>query len=905
MDFYPVACDLKSLVKDICSRESQEDGSWCDLVEKAGKLAEKVMAEVQQNPNQGIMEQLETVAVTLWNFTVSLKTGRKLSLLSNAKLRHICLKIVESTVTTTADPMKMKRKIAIALKTARAWLDTKEVPMASKVLELADQFIKQLQKLVIEEINKHGASESLEKQKTEVEQDLFKLLCYKAEASITQKDSTALELIQIAKEMLIKFPHEGAFLSMLCYNFGVELYQQKRLEDAVSWLKESFEMGKYQTNLEARNQARTLRLLASVYLEMNQEEHFEKALNAVTLANNEFPHPSGLFLYLRILLKLKETNSVISKAIMDIMQQPGISPDVGINTAMLLSKNDRHDLAVGLMKELLKKFEHSSHKGDLLMANFDILLTAKDRQALKEFVEFCIGENNTHQDLEPVVRRRFHIELWALAYTADEEKKYGEALDWYNCSLSLYNREESGDQNLARLHRNRATCYLNLGQMEKAAEAVNEAKKLDAFSINTLFMLFKLALMGSNVEQAKDILQNMCSEVAKLENTDKEAEAQKLICQAAYMAYENHKELTASLALECLANCSSDLSQTLTALRCLIRLKLSQVDQEQSVSIEEIGILRDIRMAYNKLLQAQEMSGRVTQKQSEEASWFMRVAWNLALKCEKRPGLMKDLFILCSQYSCLCPNDEENTLVRKKTCLLMAAAACLEQARTGGKTDTNSKENFLEDTIHLILECKSINQQMLQEMDLDSSSDSRNKDKADILMLMYEFEARCKLQDPSVENIIEVLLKIPNPDPKPFEKIAALSLESPSSHRSIAVRALKIALRKHQQLPSVDYQRISELFRSLIQLAMSSVTDNTKQEALGYYEEVVDLVDKKAQKDYPETETLWLMVKAWNCGITFFRQVHLLSKLYTFISSSDYAMILLYSSNSCLQFRAI
>ena len=44
---------------------------------------------------------------------------------------------------------------------------------------------------------------------------------------------------------------------------------------------------------------------------------------------------------------------------------------------------------------------------------------------------------------------------------------------------------------------------------------------------------------------AKDILQNMCSEVAKLENTDKEAEAQKLICQAAYMAYEacSHKAL--------------------------------------------------------------------------------------------------------------------------------------------------------------------------------------------------------------------------------------------------------------------------------------------------------------------------------------------------------------------------
>lgn len=33
-------------------------------------------------------------------------------------------------------------------------------------------------------------------------------------------------------------------------------------------------------------QARTLRLLASVYLEMDQEDLLQKSLNAVTLANN-------------------------------------------------------------------------------------------------------------------------------------------------------------------------------------------------------------------------------------------------------------------------------------------------------------------------------------------------------------------------------------------------------------------------------------------------------------------------------------------------------------------------------------------------------------------------------------------------------------------------------------------
>lgn len=42
---------------------------------------------------------------------------------------------------------------------------------------------------------------------------------------------------------------------------------------------------------------------------------------------------------------------------------------------------------------------------------------------------------------------------------------------------------------------------LYLWLLPQATEAVNEAKKLDPSSINTLFMLFKLALAGSNVEQ--------------------------------------------------------------------------------------------------------------------------------------------------------------------------------------------------------------------------------------------------------------------------------------------------------------------------------------------------------------------------------------------------------------------
>lgn len=47
---------------------------------------------------------------------------------------------------------------------------------------------------------------------------------------------------------------------MLCYNFGVEFYQKKKLEEVVLWFKESFEMGKYQISLDVRNQVCFLEL---------------------------------------------------------------------------------------------------------------------------------------------------------------------------------------------------------------------------------------------------------------------------------------------------------------------------------------------------------------------------------------------------------------------------------------------------------------------------------------------------------------------------------------------------------------------------------------------------------------------------------------------------------------------
>ena len=37
---------------------------------------------------------------------------------------------------------------------------------------------------------------------------------------------------------------QGSYLGMLCYNFGVKCFQEKKFEQCVEWLRESFDLSK-------------------------------------------------------------------------------------------------------------------------------------------------------------------------------------------------------------------------------------------------------------------------------------------------------------------------------------------------------------------------------------------------------------------------------------------------------------------------------------------------------------------------------------------------------------------------------------------------------------------------------------------------------------------------------------
>ncbi|KAL5009458.1 hypothetical protein ScPMuIL_011763 [Solemya velum] len=835
---------IQALLREIVQAGVTDNSQWSEHVQKTLSLVQTFHGcqRVTTPSTIKAASQLESNAVGLWNFAVSLKTKGSLHPGSNAKLRHIAFLLIDFCSCEEKDENSLRKKTLMGLKTGRAWLDSHGPDMAEKILEMTDKFIESLQQMIIEKKNTDGFSERLEKERLEVDQDMFKSLCYRAETMLAlSRHEEAMNTLARAKDFLPRFPKEGAFLSMLCYNFGVDTFQKKMLEESISWLRESFEVGK--ETIGPKNQARTLRLLANVYLEWGQMDFLQKALNAVSLANTDYPHPAGLYLKLRIVLLSNEDTGSILKAVDDIGKHSELTVDLGLNTAQLLLQHSRCDVAIDFLQHLIRKFETTPDYGRLLITNLEMLLQSQKNSEAKQFVEHCITAHNMGNPLDLMVKKRFHVIFWEQAGTAFEDQEFQDALDWYNYSLSLFSHTEKLDKNLAKLQRNRASCYLSLQQIDKAKEAIREAETCDPTMPHTQFILYKIALQESDLNNASVALKKMCDYASEQGSDGGEPlDVSALICLSAQLAFENNQQDMSVLALECLSSCSQDNWQVLTALRCLIRIKLAASELAPDKSIDSMSITQNIQTAYNKLLQMLDNKA-IEEQVCNEASWFMKIAWNVALQCDKHPPQMKELFKLSYQLSGLLPV-EDGTLVRQKTCLLMASAACLEFARSTISED--EKRSAWEETLLHLSECRRVCSR-LQQTSL-SLTDVKMKDTSEMLMLLYEFEARVKLNDPDVERVMERVLKLQHTEAKTFETMAALAMEKPAQNKSLSVRALKVAVRKHLQMLQPDYLKCSKLFHSLIQLALT----------------------KQAGGSYPEIEMVWLLTKAWNCGIHFY-----------------------------------
>ncbi|XP_063201950.1 testis-expressed protein 11 [Chroicocephalus ridibundus] len=734
------------------------------------------------------LAQVEESAVNLWNWAVTKHTGSVVSDEQRAKLRFVACRLV--CLCEGSDPPEgtIRRQILMCMKTGKGWIDIGKADLADGFLEIA---MSSIEKLYAKLLKGSDGEADIHVHKADVEKNLFKVLSYQAESAVAQGDfQKAVMCVQRCKDMLMKLPKETCYLSILCYNFGVETYEWKRYEQSSFWLSQSYDIGKtdMKYSVGKEMQAKVLRLLATAYFEWDCNLYLEKALKAISLANQENLHPAGCFLKIKILLKSGASDEDINSAVAEFLHHE-MSLDFCLNTAKLLLEHGRESVGFDFLKSVAERFESSPDLGKITLLHIEFLLQNKRELLAKQKVEEIVIGHYTGKQLLPEALNQLHIILWDRAAKHYEAKSYSEALHWYNYSVSFYTPGQI-DQNLAKLQRNMASCYLHLKQIDK-----------------------------------------------------------------------NEQQVVAIKALEYLSEHLQDCQQLFAALKCLVRLMLSKVMAENEEKRDEDinSMLTYLTLAHKRL------AGSFTEEKFTgdtrilDAHWFRKVAWNLAVQFRDYPEKMRDFFLLSFKLSQFCPSDK-GVLIAQKTCLLMAAAVDLEMGRQ--QVTPSKQTELLTQALQHLQVCKEIWKVLKLTGDFA-------KDPTETLLLLYEFEARSKLNDPTLHDLMESVWEQPQIEVKTLEIIASLAMESPARYPVLCKKALKGALNLHRKQTVIDAEKFSKCLHSLINLSLpTGLTDLDAcvlQEVWDYFEDALSVVS--STDAYPEVEILWLMTRAWNTGI--------------------------------------
>ncbi|XP_068696858.1 testis-expressed protein 11-like [Montipora foliosa] len=856
---------LQTLVKDLLQNQSNEERVSA-LTDRISNLANKmIQLEFDRDENNSTLIQIHSCAVTLWNIAVAMKTGGQTGAVNNATLRHAACNLSFLANATDTSEVTFRKQLVMATKTGKAWLDCQNPAMAEECLSLTSGCWDGLQKLWALR-SEESASVEHNKQVAESERHMFRVFCYRAEAgfSLNHHDAS-LRYVNKAKELLAKLPlKESITLAELCYNFGVDTYYREEYENSIHWLRESYDLRKERDPFGTKKeQATTLRLMANAYLDWDSKQNWQMALNATDLANSECSHPAGLYLKAKLLAMGNghETfpDSRLFSAFEETLQHPDLKVELGVCVVHLAMQYMRTELAFNCLKILESRFRNSPDISKIKLEKLDLLLKNKQDMAAKELIESCIV-GQIGKSLDSELSQRFHVLLWEKAAALYQDKDYEQAINWYNYSLSLYTSNDASDKNIGKLQRNKCCCYMNLHNYQEAKETIDDAEKSDPESSVVHFYKFKIALMEGDDDHAVEAITKMSEVGSKPENKVMESDAHLLICLAAQLALEKKNDKVAISSLEQVIASSSDSQQVLTSLRCLSRLKLTQsADSKERKDVSTF--LRYLQIAQDRLLEMQE---RKDSNVRSEATWFMKIAWNLALESTGNSSEKQELFLFCYKLSCLCPMDLSN-LVRQKNCLVMAAASAIQAARE--QSDGEEKRKLLRQCLGHVKACRDLCNR------IDAGGAGNQRDESIVLLALYEFEAKAQLGDTDLSECLDMMEALPHKDPNTFETLAALAVEFPACHREISMRSLRIAIKKHLAMDVIDFTKLSKTFHNLVDHALnngSSSDAESKEEALALYQDICNIIEKQAKGCYPEIQILWLMTKAWNCGIHLF-----------------------------------
>ncbi|KAL1766797.1 testis-expressed sequence 11 protein isoform X1, partial [Sigmodon hispidus] len=820
---------------------------------------------------------IEEIAVNLWNWAVTRRMELSESENLTAKLCHVACQLVRMYGTSLSSEQAIQRQILMTTKTGKEWLDTGDAPMADECFQAA---MADLEKLYAKLIQTCYTEANLTMYKFIIEKGVFHVLSLQAQSAVAQGDFQKASMCVLrCKDMLMRLPEMTEYLHVLCYNLGIETSKQNKYKESSFWLSQSYDIGKMdKDSVQPEMLAKALRLLATVYLDCDDEEYFSKAIIAILLANKYIKKhldPAGLFLKMRILIKGKTCNGELLEAVKEILHL-AMPLEFCLSITKFLIDNKRDFVGFCFLRSISDHFKLAEDSRKVMLFSIEMLLQKDQDLIVEEKIKEILIDYQTRSLLTRDLVKWLHNILWEKAARSFKVQNYNDALGWYSYSLKLYECDQE-DLHWVKLKRNMASCYLNLKQLDKAKEAVTEVEKHDPTNIFTQFYAFKIAVMEDNSDREMGgELGEIFLTFVYMKRQGRESPLMKTGCQTLQFALElyekqvvyeveNGQQFVAGKALEYLSQLSEDPSEVLRALKCLVRITLSQAScmpESENKKKEMDKLLTYLNTAFFKFSQHSDEDPSTLDSRVNDANWFRKIAWNLALQSEKDPKTMKNFFMISYKLSLFCPSDQ-GLLIAQKTCLLVAAAVDLEQGRKA--TTVYEQTRLLRMSLEQTRKCKIVWNLLKQTGDFSG-------DDCEAMLLLYEFEVKTKINDPSLYSFLESVWEMPGIESRTLETMALLAMDKPAHYPTIAQNALRKLLVIHKNKEPVDVLKYSGCMHNLIDLLMSDGVSSTilysLKEIWGLLKSALSLISQT--EGYPEEEILWLMIKSWNIGILMY-----------------------------------
>ncbi|EFC48396.1 predicted protein [Naegleria gruberi] len=718
--------------------------------------------------------------------------------------------------------------------------------------------------LFLKLLGQEGDSNDLDKSTETALSNILTLYVDRAESHFQIGDSAAAySNIQAAKRLVEKLPHEIQRISMIEYNYAVDLNSKERYEDAIRWLKDSFELYELDENKNLQKQSRTLRLLSNAYLESKM---FDQGLNCVQIANNMFKTPQGIFLEVRLFAKLNREEEV-ERTIQELLRNPETPLNLSVSALKDIVEQGFNKVAFKCYKKLLEAANGSEQEPRVLVRYFDFL------------ANHCSGDLN-QDDMLKIIDRMIHLSqssssnitiikeslkeleciLWNIAWKHYQKKEYPQAIVFYNHSLKILPMDEMIDR--AKVLRSIARCYLDDKQLTEACKAAENAEQLDPKSLHSHYLMYQISIKENNISHAKNYLKKMMHD-EEFKNS--------FLAISAHDAYKENIYDVAIVALEALMEeeqssntMSLEISQILRTLTYLSTL----IKDKQKV-LKYLQLTKDF-------LNKENVSFFREEDMEAEIEWFHRVAWNHGGESVNEADYESSFqfYSLASVfYNYRTANLE--TFSTQKYCYLMKIHCVIEEVKSSEEY-VNGEELSLKnrEKLQLMLDeiqnCKKLLSKISEK---ESGGLEKKPDKVYTLLYLAELQILVMLKCDEVL-IMDVVSSTSKLDgiigPNIFEAMSSICLSNEKQvYYQSAKHSLQTALRKAMHNSSPNYNKVVHLFTSLIQIC------RTREESMSFFEELFKLLNQIKPNDHflksEQKHFVWLCTESWNNGVYYYK----------------------------------